>query len=238
MLKSANQLGRRIAGWSESARTLALGGALAISAVGMALAGGSSGLGWVGWIGLLPLFQAIRVLSPAAAGVAGAFWGVCLFAAASQIGGLSLRSDLVGFALLAVIPALYTSLGAALTRRVGFSPYLLALGWIGVEFSLHPLGLRNGLLAATLGDGFALRVLGSFAGYVLVAFLVAYINAALLCVLSEVRFSAGSTRFSTGGSSGVRRISSRDTFVLLRSFLRQVQPRGPPAPATAHAFRS
>jgi len=237
MIVAARQFGRQVAAWSPFTRTLALSGALAASAVGMAVASGSSNLGWVGWITLLPLFQAIRVLSPGCAAIAGAFWGVCLCGAASQIGGSPLRVDLLGFALLAVIPGAYTGLGAALTQRVGFSPYLLALGWIGVEFALHPLGLRNGLLAATLGDGFALRVLGSFAGYVLVAFVVAYINAALLCVLIQVRFSAGTTRFATGRSGGVRSKSSGDAFVPLRAFLRLAQPRGPPAFAPACASR-
>lgn len=194
----------------------------------MALSSDSPVLGWIGWIALLPLFQAIRVLSPVTAGVAGAFWGVCLFTAAWGFGNASLGSNVWGIAPLTLIPGLYAALGAGLTRRIGFSPYLLALGWIGVEFALHPLGLRNGLLPAAVEDGFALRLVGSFTGYVLVAFLVAYVNAALFSVLSDIRWGGGSARFARGRSGTFCSHSFHDTFVPPRAFLRLVQPRGPP----------
>lgn len=208
--------------------TLTLAAGLAASAYSMALSTSSPDLAILGWVTLLPLFQAIRTLAPLEAVLAGGFWGVCLFAHAVLIGGLTLRTDLTGFVLLTAIPAVYAGAGAALTRRVGFSPYLLALGWIGVEFALHPLGLRHGLLAATQSDGFALRILGSFAGYVLVAFFVAYINATLLCVLSEVRKACGGSRFSGGGSGGLRQLLTQVQVVPIRTFIRQAQPRGPP----------
>lgn len=229
MVKAAHNMSRRVAGWSERAKTLSLAGALAASAFGMALAMSSPQLAPIGWITLLPLFHAIRVLTPVEAALSGGFWGLSLLGFGSLVGGVALRSDFLGVAMLSAIPALYSGLGAALTRRIGFSPYLLALGWIGVEFALHPLGLKNGLLAATQGDGFALRVLGSFAGYVLVAFVVAYINATLLCVLNEVRKACSGSTFTRGGSGGIRQLITQVQFVPIRPFIRQAQPRGPPA---------
>jgi apolipoprotein N-acyltransferase len=228
MVEVVRSVSQTVAGWSGRSRTLALAAALAASAFGMALSTGSSDLGALGWVTLLPLFQAIRVLAPLEAAVAGGFWGACVFGSALLVGGLSLRTDLTGLALITAIPAVYAGLGAGMTRRIGFSPYLLALGWIGVEFALHPLGLVNGLLAATQGDGFALRILGSFAGYVLVAFVVAYINATLLCVLSQVRKACGGSRFSGGGSGGIRQLITQVQVVPIRTFIRQAQPRGPP----------
>jgi apolipoprotein N-acyltransferase len=228
MVEVVRSVSRQVAGWSERSRTLALAAALAASAYGMALSTSSPNLAVLGWITLLPLFHAIRVLAPLEAALAGGFWGVCLFGNALLVGGLTLRTDLAGFVLITAIPALYGAFGATMTRSIGFSPYLLALSWIGVEFALHPLGLRHGLLAATQGDGFALRILGSFAGYVLVAFVVAYINATLLCVLSEVRKACGGSRFPSGGGGGIRQLLTQVQVVPIRILIRQAQPRGPP----------
>lgn len=229
MAGAAHSLTRRTSRWNERMHTLTLAAGLAASAYGMALSTSSPDLAVLGWVTLLPLFQAIRALPPLEAALAGGFWGICLFGQALLLGGLSLRTDLTGFALLTAIPALYAGVGSALTRRIGFSPYLLALGWIGVEFAMHPLGLRHGLLAATQSDGYALRILGSFAGYVLVAFFVAYINATLLCVLSEVRKACGGSRYYRGGSGGIRQLFTQVQVVPIRTFLRQAQPRGPPS---------
>jgi apolipoprotein N-acyltransferase len=211
--------------------------ALVGSAYFMALALGSPDYGWLGLITLLPLFQAIRVQRPAAAGFCGGLWGAALFAFSAITGSSAIETSLFSAAYLALVPAIYAYLGARLTARVGFSPYLLALGWIGVEFALRPLGLHFGLLAATQDDGFALRVLGSFAGYVLVAFLVAYFNAALLSALAEVSGACRSARVIRRGASLIRTTFAFDAIVQLREFLRQAQPRGPPALAFATVRR-
>ncbi len=208
-------------------------GALLISAYLTASAMGSSSYWWLGWITLLPLFHAIRNLRPTASGLAGAMWGAALFGSAALIGNSPIESSAASLAMLTAVPALYGYLGAVLTRRVGFSPYLLALGWVGVELSLQPLGLHFGLLAATQGDGFALRIVGSFAGYVLVAFLVAYFNAALLSAIAEVAESTAAKRRFLRGAFAVRCLLTYEFVVDLHEFLRQANPRGPPALAFA-----
>ena len=212
--------------------------ALAVSAYLMALAIESPHRVWLGWVTLLPLFYGIRVLSPARAMVSGAFWGACLFLASVAFVRTQITPSAGSLALLSLIPAIYCYFGAALTRRIGFSPYLLALGWIGVEFALRPLGLQFGLLAATQGDGFAIRIVGSFAGYVLVAFLVAYFNAALVSALADVRLPSGSGRMAVKGVSPSLKFFAHETIVELRDFLRQAQPRGPPVPILATIRRS
>ena len=212
--------------------------ALAGSAYLMALAIESPQYVWLGWVTLLPLFYAIRVLSPARAMISGAFWGACLFLASVAFARTEIAPSLASLTLLALIPGAYCYFGAALTRRIGFSPYLLALGWIGVEIALRPLGLHCGLLAGTQGDGMVVRVVGSFAGYVLVAFLVAYFNAALLSAIAEVYVPAGSRRLPLRGASPIRKIFINDSVVQLLDLIRIGRPRGPPLSALATPERT
>ena len=202
--------------------------ALAGSAYLMALAIESPKYVWLGWVTLLPLFYAIRVLSPVRALISGAFWGACLFLASVAFARTEIAPTLGAFTLLSLIPGAYCYFGAALTRRIGFSPYLLALGWIGVELAIRPLGLRYGLLAGTQGDSMVVRVVGSFAGYVLVAFLVAYFNAALLSVLHDVRMSLAIPRWVARSSGPSRRLIPADVPCDLTRFLHILQPRAPP----------
>jgi apolipoprotein N-acyltransferase len=202
--------------------------ALAGSAYLMALAIESPKYVLLGWVTLLPLFYAIRVLSPARALMSGAFWGACLFFASAAFARTEIAPSLSSLTLLSLIPGAYCYFGAALTRRIGFSPYLLALGWIGVEFAIRPLGLRYGLLAGTQGDGFVVRVVGSFAGYALVAFLVAYFNASLFSVLHDVRVSPAIPRWAARSSEPSQRLIPADMLCYLARFLRILQPRAPP----------
>jgi len=202
--------------------------ALAGSAYLMALAIESPHRVWLGWVTLLPLFYGIRVLSPAQALVSGVFWGVCLFLSSVAFARTEIAPSLSSFALLSLIPGAYCYFGAALTRRIGFSPYLLALGWIGAEFAWAPLGLRHGLLAGTQGDGLAIRLLGSVAGYALVAFLVAYVNASLLSVLTSVHRGAANSRLIRGSGDTLRAYFPIDLPSYLLHIHRQAQPRAPP----------
>ena len=135
----------------------------------------------------------------------------------------------VSFALLSLIPGAYCYFGASLTRRIGFSPYLLALGWIGVEFAIRPIGLNYGLLAGTQGDGFMVRVVGSFAGYVLVAFLVALVNATLVAVLGGVRLVFTSPRLVPKAPVTIKWLSVSELPGYLFYLIRASQPRAPPS---------
>jgi apolipoprotein N-acyltransferase len=209
-------------------RCVVIAGAVAASAFLMALAIASPSYWWLGWVTLLPLFLAIRVFTPLGASLCGGLWGGALFASAVALFDTPIQGDLLSFLLLCLIPASYAFVGARLTGRVGFSPLVLAFGWIGVELALAPLGLRHGLLAGTQGDGVVVRVVGSFTGYALVAFLVAYVNASLLSVLSCVRLGSRGVRPLRGSGDGLRPFFPLDVIRDLTSLLRRLQPRAPP----------
>lgn len=211
----------------SGAKVAAMGCALSFSAILMATSIGSPN-GWLGWVALLPLFFAIRVLSPLPALLSGSFWGISFFAASSIVGGSGVESSVGSFLLLLTIPGLYAGLCSRITRRVGFSPLMLGLGWVAVEFALSPLSLHHGLLAGTVGDGLLVRLVGNLAGYVLVAFIVAYVTASLLSVLTRVYVAVATARMvATSGDSGAKTDAFELPIQLLRLISRS-RPRAPP----------
>jgi apolipoprotein N-acyltransferase len=218
-----NQACKRI-GWT-ALWALVLAGAAAL----MNLAQHSTDAHWLGWVTLVPLFLAIRNLSPARAALAGAFWGLslCLFSTLGPDSGLpfSVRS----LAFLTAVPALYALLGAVQTRRVGFSPLILGLGWVGVELALQPLSLRHGLLAATQDGELTLRVVGYVGGWFLVAFSVAYVNASLLEVLTAACGMIQSQRRPVFSRRRVVRVTLREVLLDSLSLHSPMIPRAPPA---------
>jgi apolipoprotein N-acyltransferase len=201
---------------------------LGTSAFFMSVALGSADCAWLAWVSLLPLFWSIRKLSPLGATFSGMLWGIALY-------GFSVSGTVPGIApspwsllLLATVAATYAGLGALLTHRVGFSPFVLAVGWIGVEFALRPLTLRNGLMCGTQGNGTLVQWVGGLFGYVIVAFLVAYVNASLLAMLGGARFTTGLQRSSGAFSDAAACRAARQNLGLLLVAIREYRPRAPP----------
>ena len=215
------------------AKGSAAGVALTIALVGgaylTATAVGSPTHAWMGWLSLLPLFVAIRVLRPLRASACGALWGGCLFAFCVASGRTAVSANLASLALLTAIPAIYTLLGAGLTRWMGFSPFVLGVGWMGVELALAPLGLHSGLLAGTQDHTALMNYIGRALGYVLVAFLVAYVNAALVAVLARVRLRLPRPFRITTSGNGVLFLRSQIIGCLSLVSLQPSHPRAPPA---------
>ncbi len=173
---------------STRGAALALAPALVLSAYLMALTLGSQAYPWLALFALLPLLRAIQILSPTAATVSGGLWGISLFALSTTLVETAVVGSVSSLVLLTTIPAVYAGLGARLTRKVGFSPFILAYGWILVEIALRPIALRNGLLAGTQGNGWLIAVIGRGFGYVAVAFVMAFTSAWLLELVSRIRF--------------------------------------------------
>ncbi len=161
--------------------------ALVLGAYLMALAVGSGKYPWVGLLTLLPLLRAIQVLRPVSAFLCGSVWGVSLYGFAVLPANPVVLPGIAALILLTLIPGLYAFAGAWATRRMGFSPLVLSVGWILVEFALRPLALRYGLLTPAQ-DGLLVGVMSRIFGYVVMAFFVAFASAWLLAVLSRIRF--------------------------------------------------
>lgn len=211
----------------SGAKVAALGCALSLSAILMATSIGSPN-GWLGWVALLPLFFAIRVLSPLPALLSGSFWGLSFFAASSLAGGDHVVPSFGSFLLLTTIPGLYAGLCCRITRRVGFSPLMLGLGWVAVEFALSPLSLHHGLLAGTIGDGLLVRLVGNLTGYVLVAFIVAYVTASLLSMLTHVCGVMTAARTEAASGDSEAKIDAFELPVQLLWLVSRSRPRAPP----------
>ncbi len=178
--------------------------------------------------------------APAAAALAGGFWGGCLYLFCTT--GPTPAVDTVGaavgpsawlLALLIVIPAVYVGLAARPARAIGFKLLTLALGWTLVEAVLHlhnHLGPHEGLLTASQGEGLHLHWLARLLGYVSTAFLVACVNASLVGILSGARLSFPACRSLAGSRDIVARLLSQVAMPIQYWALRQAHPRAPPIP--------
>jgi apolipoprotein N-acyltransferase len=195
----------------------------------MTLALGSANLSWLGWFALVPLFLTIRICRPLSALAGGALWGgsFCLFTALRGNGSITLTG--LSVLLLTAIPAIYTCLGTCLTRWIGFSPFVLSVGWIGVELALQPLGLNLGLLAGTQSDVVLLRWIAHALGYALAAFAVAYVNALILEAISSLRVRIPRSVIRSASGDFYRSLLPQRSSYFPRFALQpSSQPRGPP----------
>ena len=183
---------------------------------------------WLVWVTLIPLLLAIRVLTPSRALLAGSFWGICLFAFAALSNGSLFAPTLGALLRLATIPAAYAWLGSRVTRRAGFSPLMLGLGWVAVELLLQPLGLQNGLLTGMLGQALVVRTLGFLAGWLVVAFIVVYVSASILEMLMAAALVPGGSRRAPRVGGVVPKHSSIAIPAFSFQFLQPARARAPP----------
>jgi hypothetical protein len=135
---------------------------------------------------IIPLFLAIRLLSPCKAALGGLVWSFVLYFHAVTVASSPDGRFLIQASPLLVIPALYAYGGAYYTRRYGFHPLALAVGWIVVELALYPAGFRQGLLPSCCGDGIVQRAIANFLGYGFVAFAVALVNAVAISLTARL----------------------------------------------------
>jgi len=210
----------------SGAMLMALVGALSGSAFLTAHAAQAGVPFWVGWLALAPFFAAIRALRPILAMLCGALWGASLFVFTG--GGSEPDNPIVVGLLLTVVPAAYAYLAAYATRWIGFSPFVLGVGWMGVELALAPVGLHNGLLSATQGDTALMDYIGRALGYVLVAFLVAYVNALLVEVLGRVPLRLARSLWAAARDDAEILLRSQIVGCLSLVALQPSRPRAPP----------
>ncbi len=165
----------------------------------------------------------------------GAVWGAAYFVFASLEHGWH-NGAIPAFALLSCVPAAFALFGAWLTRWIGFSPFVLGVAWMGVELALAPVGLGLGLLAASQSDTALMPYVGRTLGYVVVAFVVAYVSALLVDALGRVRLTVPRPVPVTRSSD--RGVILSPQILGLLPFLRlePSQPRAPPQRASSCVF--
>lgn len=206
------------------------GGLAALLAAGAVAVGASIGLagwGWLCWVGLLPVFLAIRIMRPGLALLGGGLWGGSLFVTLAFLGDgipLTLRS----LGLMVVIPALYCGSSVCVTRRIGFNPLVLGLGWVGVELALGWLGLCRGLLTGAGSQGPVTAVAGRVLGYACAAFLIAYLSALIVSLAADLRLPASGPRDVAAGADGRAVFLLDDWAWCPVPIIRLMQPRAPP----------
>jgi apolipoprotein N-acyltransferase len=217
---------------SQLRRVIFLAPLLIFGAWMMATALESPAYWWLGWVTLVPLLLSIKLLCTVDAGIAGAIWGMSLyFSTGSSDPGASahvLPHGILPLLLLMLVPAGYAAAASEITRRKGFHPLLLGLGWVGVELAIHPLGIHHGLLAHTQGDSIVVQSVGNLGGYILIAFVIALVNGVVAGVLCEVGSGIGSGR-STVAPCSIRRSLFVNRFALpVACGIDSLGPRAPP----------
>lgn len=200
---------------------------LLVCAFVLAIATRPGSTSFLGLIALVPLYSTIHTARPMVAGIRGAIWGAGVALALS----LGLGEPVSHWAVLITLPGitgLYAAGGAAMTRWIGFSPLVLAVGWVGVELVTGQLGLQLGLAAATQADGYLMTSVGRLLGYTLVAFTVAFVNAATVQAIHTLfrRFTTSSPPLYAPPPQ--RRLQFSDCCVCNRIQLKDSGPRGPP----------
>jgi len=209
-------------------KTAALIVSLPLGAWLMAAVAGPTRQAWLGWFSLLPLFFAIRYWRPTAATLGGGLWGLAVYVFSVSRPEAGVPASFGALLLTTAIPAFYAAGGAWLTRWIGFNPFVLGVGWMGVELALAPTGLSAAVLGPVVGEGTLLHWVSKTLGYVLAGFLVALVNASVVLVLSGVQLALPPLRHrapsADGGGSGHRPAF----FFPSRFAIRLLQPRAPP----------
>jgi apolipoprotein N-acyltransferase len=174
------------------------------------------------------LFVAVRLLGPCRAALAGAVWGASLFLFLRWFETPDAPGSWTGLVLLATVPGAYAAFAAGLTRRWGFNPFVLALGWLAVELILQPFGFRHGLLSDAQHDGFLMTAIERTCGYLVLAYLIVLVNGVILSVVGDCRFGSGSTAFRVTVRQSNRWLTFTDTFFRGWQVPNDLQPRAPP----------
>lgn len=200
------------------------------SAAFLALEMGSRSNPVLGWLTLLPLLAVIRIFSARTSALCGAIWGAALFCFLAFQTDPIVLPTVASAAFLVGLPAAFAFGMVLLTRRFGFNPLILALGWCCVELALLPLGLRGGLLGGVAGDsGSFLSFLQGLLGYVCMSALVVAVNALALSLLTQAYARVCSSQLYIRGSAGPQpRVIPREVPIRSPFYGHAAQPRAPP----------
>jgi apolipoprotein N-acyltransferase len=205
---------------------VAVGAGLVLGSLLLVVGMGSPSYRWTAWLALVPLLSAIRVFTPLGALAAGAFWGLSWWSLASVV-GLPVAGGAWGAALLAAAPGAYCLFGAYLTRRIGFSPFVLGVAWTGVELSLSPLAMPSGLVGLPGADSGLLHWVAHTFGYVIVGSATAYVSALAVDVVDRLGKRAPGPVLTGRTTQVARRFPEQRELAPISTAI-AIRPRGPP----------
>lgn len=204
--------------------SLGLGGAL------LALGTVPHSAPWLGWLALVPLFICIRFSTVRFAFLGGLTWGLS-FCVLSEVIHLESAATWSWTTLitLSLASGLYALGGTYASKKRGFDPVLLALGWCGVELLVAPFGFKHGLLLSTQESNAAVYVLANLGGFVFAAFLVAFFIASILAVLTDERLRSVGRVIRSFTGVRLRNVPPVDSRWFRTQHQLVRQPRAPPA---------
>jgi len=129
--------------------------------------------------------------------------------------------------IVAAVPTLYAGLGSAITRRIGFSPFVLAAGWLSVEFLVALTTTSDGILQVPFTESAVLNWLAHSLGTVFVGFVSALAAGTFVAIANRVCSSVDHARPRI--SSEIRRTIFSPLFaVVVRGLHSPRQSRAPP----------
>jgi hypothetical protein len=144
------------------------------------------------------------------------------------MGDIAISLSASNVVLISAIPAIYSFLGALLTRLRGFSPVALASGWVGVEVAFKALGLNHGLLLPSGSYGPILQAVSDFLGCGIIAFLVLLSNALLVFIVGAIAFRCSSSALQDCCTGSAQLKASYSIHHVSSSQVRLPQQRAPP----------
>lgn len=133
--------------WRAAALVFALIVGAYVAASGMA----SPVYARLSWLGVLPLLIAVRSAPPILAGLCGTIWGLCYWLFAGAV--LPTTVPLTATACLQLTggASAFALLGALITRRYGFHPFLLSATWLLLDVVVC-VGGHSVDMSTTVGD--------------------------------------------------------------------------------------
>ncbi len=209
---------------------------LPVGACLMAVAIASTEHAWLGWFALVPLFTAIRLWRPFRALLAGALWGASLYVSCVIQPHGVVPAGIGIPVLLTLAPALYACFGSWLTRRIGFNPFVLAVAWMAVELAFGAAGPHIGLLGGAAGTQVSLSWAGQAFGYVVAAFIVAFLGASLVHVFGAPRPVLRGPSYSILTNGQRRRLSPQTFFYPSLCEVHPRRTRAPPAALSEYLY--
>jgi hypothetical protein len=187
--------------------------------------------------GLVPLFILARIGRVGVALVGGALWGVSVATTMAALAAYtpaveqSAATELASSNLLVMVmaPALFASFGAWLTRRFGFSPFVLGVTWYAIECGSAALGQTITAREYLVLEGVWYHSVATALGYTFLALLISWLTGTVVSVLDATVRAVFAARFRIIiEEHGGLLLRSLDEILSLQFFIPSLAPRAPP----------